>query len=153
MKKELGEIIMLDDTPIKSSWFYIHESERTKLNWFLYEYACTLYMHMKGGKNEVLQRWKSRRSNKQLAEFCAYFSKRMKQSIYDRLSGLTVATVGNEDYVFDLCHTNTAEENGAILDVVESSWDELLAVCEICPERCISERDEYSAFFDRMESR
>jgi len=142
---------MFDDTPIRTTWFYIHGSEKTKLNWFLYEYACTLYVHMRGSKCEVLQRWKSKRSNKQLAEFCAYFSKRMKQSIYDRLDGLTVATVGNEDYIFDLCHTNTAAENGAILDVVESSWDELLAVCEICPTRCISERDEYCTMFDRMD--
>ena len=144
---------MFDDTPIKSTWFYIHESEKTKLNWFLYEYACTLYVHMKGSNNEVLQRWKSKRSNKHLAEFCAYFSKRMKQSIYDRLDGLTVATVGDEDYIFDLCHTNTAEENGAILDVVETSWDELLAICEICPARCISERDEYCTLFDRMDTK
>jgi len=144
---------MFDDTPIKSTWFYIHESEKTKLNWFLYEFACTLYVHMSSSKNSVLQRWKSKRSNKQLAEFCAYFSKRMKQSIYDRLDGLTVATVGKEDYIFDLCHTNTAAENGAILDVVESSWDELLAICEICPARCISERDEYCTLFDRMDSK
>jgi len=153
MKREMRDIGMFDDTPIKSSWFYIHESEKTKLAWFLYEYACTLYMHMKSSRSEVLQHWKSKRSNKQLAEFCAYFSKRMKQSIYDILDGLPVVTVGNEDYVFDLCHTNTPAEIGAILEVAGSSWDELLAVCEICPTRCISERDEYCTMFDRMDSK
>ena len=142
---------MFDDTPIKSNWFYIHESEKVKLNWFLYEFACTLYVHIRGDKSEDLQRWKAKRSNKQLAEFCAYFSKRMRQSIYDRLEGRTVVTVGNEDYVFDYCHTNEPVETGAILDVVESAWDELLSICEICPARCISEREEYCTFFDRME--
>ena len=144
---------MFDDIPVKSNWFYIHESERTKLAWFLYEYACTLYVHMKGSSSEVLQRWISKRSNKQLAEFCAYLSKRVKQSVYDILDELLVVTVGKEDYIFDLCHTNTAAEIGAIHDVMESSWDELLAVCEICPTRCISERDEYCTLFDRMESK
>jgi uncharacterized Fe-S radical SAM superfamily protein PflX len=76
----------------------------------------------------------------------------MKQIIYDGLEGRSEVTIGNEDYIFDYCHTNTAAEIGALLEVAESAWDELLSICEICPARCISERDEYCALFDGMES-
>ncbi|MFH0836805.1 MAG: hypothetical protein V1870_01625 [Candidatus Aenigmatarchaeota archaeon] len=35
-----------------------------------------------------------------------------------------------------------------ILDIVLEAWDEHLSICEICPTRCISEKDEYADMFD-----
>ena len=140
---------MIDDTPIKASWFYWDDSEKTKFNWFLYEYACTLYDHIRRSKNETLNRWRAKHSNKQVAEFCAYFSKRMRQSVLDSIARHAKETIGDEEYICDYCHTNTLDENGAILETAVSAWSELLEICVICPERCITERDNRSMFFDR----
>jgi len=142
---------MKDISPIQSSWFYMYDIEKCKFNWFLYEYACTLYDHIKRSGNETLSRWRSKRTNKQLAWYCGYFSKRMRQDVFAQLDGRTETIYVNEDFVFDYCHDDTAEEILALLEAARSSWDELLEICEICPERCISEREEPSMFFDRTD--
>ena len=137
--------------PVQSSWFYMNASEKIKFNWFCYEYACVLFDQIKKSKNKVLRKWAGNRSEEYLAEFCAYFSKRMKKSVLDQLSGLTEETEGDEEYICDYCHTNTHRENIAILDVAGEAWEELLSVCVTCPNRCISERRERCRFFERME--
>ena len=35
-----------------------------------------------------------------------------------------------------------------ILEVISKVWDEQLEFCEICPTRCISEKDAYCTMFD-----
>jgi uncharacterized Fe-S radical SAM superfamily protein PflX len=129
----------------------MNESEKVKLNWFLYEYACTLMGHLSRSRRKALTKWKSHRSEEQIAEFCAYFSKRMRQSILDKLAGKTDETEADEEYICDYCHTNTHNENVAILEVAGKAWDELLDSCVVCPNRCISERNIRCDFFDRME--
>ncbi|HOJ12713.1 MAG TPA: hypothetical protein PK733_19280 [Clostridiales bacterium] len=137
------------DPPIKAKWFYMFASEKIKFNWFCYEYACMLYDHIR--KSERLKKWKSERSDLQVAEFCAYFAKRMKQAVLDKLNGLTDATTADEEYIADYCHENTHKQNLIIMDIAGEAWDELLSSCEVCPNRCISERYARSEFFDRME--
>ena len=39
-----------------------------------------------------------------------------------------------------------------ILDAIAEAWDEQLSVCEICPTRCVSEKDRYCTMFDRNEN-
>jgi len=137
------------ESPVKAKWFWAFAAEKIKFNWFCYEYACTLYDHIK--ESDRLNNWKSGRSDEQIAEFCAYFAKRMKKSVLDKLAGITDATIGDEEYISDYCHTSTRRQNSAILDVAGEAWDQLLSSCEVCPNRCISERNMRCNFFDRME--
>ena len=135
---------------IPASWFYMDESGKNKFNWFLYEFACYLFEHIESCKGEALAKWKAQRSEGQIAEFCAYFSKRMRQSVLDRLAGRTEETEADEAFVSDYCHTNTHGENGAIIDIACGAWEELIDCCIACPNRCISERFRRCEFFDRM---
>ncbi|OQA89258.1 MAG: hypothetical protein BWY27_00862 [Bacteroidetes bacterium ADurb.Bin234] len=137
------------EPPIKASWFYVFESEKIKINWFCYEYACTFYDHIR--KSTKLKKWCSKRSDLQIAEFCAYFAKRMKQAVLDKLAGITDVTTADEEYIADYCHENTHRQNIVVLSVAMQAWDELLSICEVCPNRCISERNEKSEFFVRYE--
>jgi len=139
---------MKDISPIQSSWFYMYDIEKCKFNWFLYEYACTLYDHIKRSKDGILIRWRSKYTNKQLADYCAYFSKRMRQSVFRQLDGHTETIYCDEDYAFDYCHADSAEEILALLEAARLAWDELLEICVVCPERCITEREVPSVFFD-----
>jgi uncharacterized Fe-S radical SAM superfamily protein PflX len=140
---------MTIEPPIKANWFYVFASEKTKFNWFCYEYACQFYDHIR--RSGKLKRWRSQRSDLQIAEFCAYFSKRMKQSVLDKLAGITDITIVDEEYIADYYHENTHGQNMAIMKVAGEAWDELLSACEVCPNRCISERHARSEFYDRRE--
>jgi hypothetical protein len=142
---------MFDDTPIKTSWFYLHDIEKVKINWFLYELACLLYLGFKRNTGTHLIKWKSKLSNKQLAEFCAYISKRMKQDIFKRIDGFTAGAISYEDHIFEYFHTITPEENRAVYDVVEAVWIEMLMICELCPTRCLADIAGDCYLFDEME--
>ena len=135
---------------VKSFWFYRSESGKSKFNWFCYEYACSLFEHIKDSRKKALVKWRSQRSDEQIAEFCAYFSKRMRQSINYQLAGATKETEFDDAYVTDYCHTNTQREDEAIIEAACDAWEELLGTCSICPCRCISERYAQCGFFDRM---
>lgn len=102
-------------------------------------------------RNKTLVRWRSLRSKEQIAEFCAYFAKRMRLSVKYQLAGATKETEFDDFYASDYCHTNTQRENDAIIEVAQEAWLELLDTCSVCPCRCISERYEPCGFFDRME--
>ena len=80
-----------------------------------------------------------------------YFAKQMKKSVYDRLARLTPAVIIDEEYIANYYPRNTQRQNKVFIEVAGQAWDNLLATCEICPVRCISEREKRSEFFDRYE--
>lgn len=137
------------DPPIEAQWFYKGKEEKTKINWFCFEYALEFYTHVMNSK--VLRRYRAKNSSDQIAAFCAYFAKRMKKSLYDRLARLTDAVIIDEEYIADYYPKNTQSQNKVFIEVAGQAWDELLSVCETCPVRCISERNQKSEFFDRYE--
>jgi len=137
------------DPPIKADWFYTNEREKTKINWFCFEYALEFYTFIMGSK--ALRKYRARNSNEEIAAFCAHFAKQMKRSVYDRLARITPAVILDEDYIADYYPKNTQRQNKVFIDVAGKAWDNLLSVCETCPVRCISEREKRSEFFDRYE--
>ena len=74
------------ELPVKASWFYTLNSEKIKFNWFCYEFACVFFEHLRGNKDRKLRKWLHARTEEQVAEFCAYFAKRLKKSAEDRLA-------------------------------------------------------------------
>jgi len=140
----------MPELKVKSYWFYNAERGKVKLNWYLYEYACVLYDHIKGSRKKALNKWKSQRSDEQLAEFCAYYAKRVRLSVNYWLAGATKELEFDDMYASDYCHTNTERENNAIFDIAMEAWEELQGSCSVCPCRCLSERYETCSFFDRM---
>ena len=135
--------------PIKAEWFYTDESDQTKINCFCFEYALEFYTFIM--KSQALRKYRARTSNEEIAAFCAYFAKRMKKSVYDRLARITPAVIIDEDYIAEYYPKNTQRQNKVFIDVAGEAWDNLLSACEICPMRCISEREKKSEFFDRYE--
>jgi uncharacterized Fe-S radical SAM superfamily protein PflX len=133
---------------IKSSWFCVYD-DRIKFNWFSYEYALKLYDYVKESKR--LKKWGSVKTDIEIANYCAYFAKRMKQAVADKLSGVTDIVELDEEYIADYWHTNTQRENKVLNEVAGEAWDRLLSVCETCPTRCLSERFLPCELFDRME--
>jgi uncharacterized Fe-S radical SAM superfamily protein PflX len=134
--------------PVKAELFYDVEEEKIKLNWFCYEYANILYEKIMKSR-KIAKHRKSRKENG-IAQFCAHFSKAMKKSIDDRLSGITDVTEIDDEYVYAFYPGAEEAFADALISAGCEAWDELLSVCECCPVRCISERYARTDMFDRL---
>ena len=141
------------DTLIPATWFYMDEDEKLKINWFLYEYACKLFEYFERSRKKGLTKWRARLADAQLAEFCAYFAKRMRATVY--MMHLQVdeemVALSDEKYIRDYCHENTSAENAALLLICEAALIDLLEVCASCPVRCLDDMHSRCEIFDRME--
>lgn len=145
-----GGAMNLDEL-IPASWFYVSDNEKVKFNWFLYEYAGKLFETITSSRMKAIKKWRSRQSNEQLAEFCAYLAKRMRQSVYDAQEGKEEGVVFLDRYISDYCHTGTLAEINAVMDIAGKAWENLLRSCSACPTGCLDEPDGYCEMFDRME--
>jgi len=131
---------------IKPTSFYSSESEKTKLNWFCYELSVSIYDDMKEDIGKLLKKHKIRDEN--LVVFSIYISKKMKDIIFQKLSG----RIDNVYFSYEMIESyfpNLDDEFiNKMLDSISKTWDELLSICETCPTRCISERDAYCTMFN-----
>ena len=140
---------------IKRRCFYSSEVEKTKLNWFCYELSMAIYDDMREGIGKQLKKHKI--SDESLAEFSIYISKEMKNIILQKLSGriekvylsyeMIESYFPNLNAFFSETGINDRMIN-KMLDVISKTWDTLLSFCEVCPNRCISEKDAYCTMFD-----
>jgi len=137
------------DPPIKAEWFYTDESEKTKINWFCFEYALEFYTFIM--KSKALKKYRRINSSEKIAAFCTHFAKQMKKSVYDRLAKLTPAVIIDEEYIASYYPKNTRRQNKVFIAVAGEAWDNMLSACEVCPVRCIGEGKKRSEFFDRYE--
>jgi hypothetical protein len=65
--------------------FYSNERDKTKLNWFLFEYAAEFNSHIKRHLRKKLRRKKI--DDKKIADLCIHYALQMKEEILDKLSG------------------------------------------------------------------
>lgn len=135
------------DHLIKSTAFYSDEQEKTKLNWFCYELALNFNLAIKselGGKLEK----RYRIDEEKIADFSIYFARKMKEIILQKLSG-EIETIYFAYYLIEAYFPYLSNRMiNKMLDALEEAWDELLSICECCPTRCVTERDEYCTMFD-----
>jgi len=140
---------MLDIDPIKPENFYKSDIEKTKLNWFCYEYAYCFYSKLR--EDSGLKKYRECHTQEDITAFSVHFSKAMKQSIHDKLNGQTSSVIFDENYVHVFYPKSTHKQTKLLLAAAAKAWDEHLSVCEVCPTRCISERYQYCVMFDNME--
>lgn len=131
---------------IQSTSFYSSQNEKIKLNWFSYELSMAIYDETKQSAGNLLRR--SRISDKDLASFSIYFSKKMQNIILQKLAG-KIETVYFSDEMVESYFPNISNKlENKMLNAISNAWDEQLSFCETCPTRCISEKDAYCTMFD-----
>jgi hypothetical protein len=135
--------------PIKPQYFYSNEAEKIKLNWFCYEYAFVLYKNLRESKK--LKKYRKENTKENIVQFCVYLSKEMKNSIHQKLGGITEEIVFYEEYVEEYYPKNTRAENYLLLTEATKAWEEMLSDCVTCPTRCISEMNEKCILFDELD--
>lgn len=129
------------------SAFYSNEQEKTKLNRFCYEISCGLDTDINKELGKRLR--KHRIFEEEIAKFSIYFSKKMKGIILQKLSGKIDKTYFSYEWIESYFpKLNDDKLVNDMLDVIAKTWDEQLSVCEMCPNRCITEKDNYCAMFD-----
>jgi len=131
---------------VKPTSFYSKESEKTKLNWFSYELACRIHDDVKRSLGKTLEKYKI--DEREIVGFSIHISKGMKDVIIQKLSGTVDKVYISHEMVESYFPELDDRLVNKLLDVISKAWDELLAVCEICPTRCISEKDAYCTMFD-----
>ena len=136
---------------IRTTWFYIDDDEKTKLNWLVYEYACELYGVILKSRKKSLKAWKAARSDEQIADYCAYYAKRMRRSLIKMLEGRSRTIDALGAFVTDYVHSTTYEVSDELTELGGVAWNQLMAICAACPQRCMPEANRLSSFFDRAD--
>lgn len=128
--------------------FFSTDGEKTKLNWFLFEYALEFEAFIRRDKKLTSSLRRKGVEETAIASFCIHYAKQMKREILDRVSGRTAnVRIGYErieayfsqigDELVDKLLTRAAE-----------AWDSQTETCLVCPTRCISERYRRAPMFD-----
>lgn len=133
---------------ILPSHFFASDEEKTKLNWFLFEFARELENFIRN--KTVLRKALLRKGvdDKVLAGFCIHYSKTMKQQVLDKVAGrISIVRIGYEEIEACLPQIGDVLVDN-ILTVAAKAWDWQLSLCSECPTRCISEKEQIASMFD-----
>jgi hypothetical protein len=140
------EMSIVKSSLVRPTAFYSGDAQKTKLNWFCYEYALEIVHFIDKG----LQRRLNRKgvTDKRIVDFAVYFAKHMKVVAMQKLGGEFKAVPMNYQDIerfFPRVDDRLVDD---LLTVVAKAWDSLLEVRSACPTRCISERDRLTPAFD-----
>ena len=136
-------------TPIRMEWFYYIEGNRSKLNWFLFSFAAEYY----GAaiNSSEMADYRSRYGERYIAQYCAYFARRLKESLLSDLRGRTKSVIFHERFIGDFFPHHSSDLNHALNLQAMASFEALQTRCDGCPQRCLTDYKAVSAFFDGYE--
>jgi hypothetical protein len=141
--------MILNTTPIQMEWFYYLEGDKTKLNWYLLEFAMEYYENIR--KSPALEQYRKRYDEQQIAQYCAYHARRMKKSFLNCLRGRTKHVIFYEGYISDFYPHHDNELNNTLNKVAMEAFENLQSGCEGCPQACISDYKAKCALFEEYE--
>lgn len=147
MKREsLSEILSIDGK-IKKSNFFKTENEKIKMNWFLYEIASSIFsIYSENRIKKALTKF--RISKERFAQFSIFYSKQMTKTIFETLNGKTPNVVLSYAPIESFFKNIDDKLVNDILTEIGKKWDEQLSMCEVCPTRCVSEKEKKCEMFD-----
>jgi hypothetical protein len=129
--------------------FYQDKGDHTLLNWFLYEYANVLFSSI--AESSKLAHYRKKHDESNIAEFCVYFSKRLKMSINDAQIRRTAGVTIDGRYVYEFYPKKSYAQTQALLEVALVAWDEHIQICANCPNACLINPYEPTDMFENLE--
>lgn len=128
--------------------FFSTDDEKKKLNWFLFEFAQEVEIFIHGEKRLKKRLHRKGVNDSRIGDFCVHYAKHMKGEILDKLAGrIPQVRIGYEEIETFLPEIGDRLAD-KLLTIIGKAWDSQTKVCEVCPTRCISERDERAPMFD-----
>jgi hypothetical protein len=137
---------MTDNVKVKH--FYQDDADKIKMNWLCYEYANNLYRAI--NSSPKLSKYRAQHKPDQIADFCIYYAKRMRKSVYDRSIGKSDGVKVSVQYIYEYKPGCLAKQAQALIEAAEDAWDEIIRGCTICPNRCLFEWFELTPMFDNL---
>ena len=128
--------------------FFSSDAEKTKLNWFLFEFALESESSLRGAKRLRRRLAGKGVDDARLADFCVQHAKHMKQEILERLAGRTQQVRIDYEQIERLLPEIGDRLVDEVLTVLAKAWDSQTEACAACPTRCISDRDARAPMFD-----
>jgi len=132
-------------TPIQMEWFYNLEGDKTKINWFLLEFALSYYEHIRD--SVALASYREQYGEQQVAQFCTYYVRRLKKSLLNCLRGQRKSVVFYREYVDDFYPHHNSELNALLHNTAMEAYDDM-PFCEQCSQQCLIDYMGRSPFFD-----
>jgi hypothetical protein len=136
----------LNYTPIEMEWFYYIEGEKTKLNWFLLEVALEYYVRIRD--NGELANYREQYDERQRAQYCAYFAKRLKKNLLNCLRGQRKTVVIDQEHINDFYPHFSDAISDLLAKVAKDAVGHMLAACEHCPSQCLRDYRARCPSFD-----
>jgi len=128
--------------------FYSSTREKTKLNWFCFEYALELEQCIETDRGLRAKLTRKGVDAAQIAGFCVHYAKHMKGEVLARVSGvIPLVRIGYDpiESYFPSIGDALVDE---LLTAAAKAWDSQTECCVMCPIRCISEREQRAPMFD-----
>jgi len=133
-------------TPIRVEWFYYIEGNKSKLNWFLHEFALGYYDAIISSPE--LADYRSRYGEQQIAQYCSYFARRLKESLLNELRRRTKSVIFYERYISDFYPHHDGQLNLALNRIAMGAFEALQSKCDGCTQRCLFDYMAISSYFD-----
>ncbi len=120
---------------IEPNRFYQDDADKIKLNWFCYEFSNNFYQAIKDSKD--LSGYRKKHSEDNISEFCLYFSKRLRKSIFDAATAKKKGVEFNGLYVYEFYPGISKKLIELLLEAALSAWQDQITLCAVCPNRCL----------------
>jgi hypothetical protein len=133
-------------SPIQMEWFLNLEGYKTKLNWYLLEFALEYYDFI--CKSPVLGYYREQYNEEQIAQYCAYYARRLKESMLNYLRGRRKNVIFYSEYAADFYPHHDDELTRTLNRLAREAFDYLNDGCEFCPQRCYIDYESTSPLFD-----
>ena len=138
--------MMFSQTPFKMEWFYNLYGYKTKLNWFLMEIALEYYDYIM--ERKVLTSYREQYDEQQIAQYCTYYIRRLKESMLNYLHGRRKSVVFYIEYIDDFYPHHSEAQNKMLHKVAKDAFDHMTSACEYCPQRCLLDYKSISIDFE-----
>jgi len=129
--------------------FYKDGGDKIKQNWFLYEYSNILFSKI--AESPKLAQYRKMYKEEHISEFCAYFSKRLRRSLFNVHTGKKAGFEIDARYVYEFYPENSRAQTQRLLEAAMDAWSEHIEICANCPNQCIQEGFELTEMFDNLE--
>ncbi len=133
---------------ITPAQFYSRRQEKTKLNWFCFEYALELEKTIKTDRRLLSKLTGKGVDDAKIAAFCIHFAKYMKGEVMAQVSGRIPQVRIRYEPIESFFPSIGDALVDRILTISAKAWDSHTACCIVCPTRCISEKEQRATMFD-----
>lgn len=139
----------MNNSPIQMDWFHHIEGEKTKMNWYLLEFALEYYDRIMGSPE--LASYREWNDEKLIAQYCAYYARRLREGLLRYIRGQRKTVIFYREHVSDFYPHYDDQLTRVLSRMARASFDHMWPGCVSCPQRCLWEHEDRSPLFDEYQ--